>query len=230
MKDQTLYELLQMVPVQPGTFLMGEPAERFFAFRQVEVTLTRPFELGRYPVTNLIWSLVTGDSLEGVDPLLPKTEVSWNQAVEFCQRLNDLLELPRTVSEKRCRFDHRGFRLPTEAEWEYACRAGGPDSIYGPLDEIAWNFKEKPVGLKLPNAWGFYDMLGNNLEWCWDKYDSELQGGVNPEGPSEGEKRVLRGDWNSPEDRSSSTERRCSYPYHTLSGFRLARTLSRKKS
>jgi formylglycine-generating enzyme required for sulfatase activity len=80
-----------------------------------------------------------------------------------------------------CDFAADGYRLPTEAEWEYACRAGTSGPRYGPLDDVAWyrgNSEERPreVGGKEPNAWGLYDMLGNVWDWCWDVYDAEVYG------------------------------------------------------
>jgi formylglycine-generating enzyme required for sulfatase activity len=210
MRDQLLYEMLGMIPVSAGTFLMGS-SENLQNRRSMlgfgeneihEVCLTRAFELGRFPVTNLIWSLVTETQIEG-DPLHPRTKVSWYDAVKFCQKLNAQLGLPQAITRSsRDNFDINlnscGFRLPTEAEWEYCCRAGTPEDRYGPLDDIAWHKGNcskiiQPVGLKLPNSWGFHDMLGNASEWCWDFFEHSISQKLDPLGPETGFSRVVRG-------------------------------------
>jgi len=239
MKDQALYSLLQVLPVQPGTFLMGSPEdepERNNDEVQRKVTLSRSFELGKFPVTNLIWTLVTGERLEG-EPLLPKSEVSWNGAVEFCRRLNELVGLPQAMTQGArgewiLDLDSPGFRLPTEAEWEYCCRAGTTEAAYGPLDDIAWHFRNsggstKPVGLKLPNQWGFYDTLGNVSEWCWDWFDSQPSQALDPAGPATGSNRVLRGgSWINFTSFVRAARRSLNAPgkYSNIYGFRLAKT------
>jgi formylglycine-generating enzyme required for sulfatase activity len=126
---------------------------------------------------------------------LPVENVSWNDAVEFCKKLSDLPE------EKKA---GREYRLPTEAEWEYACRAGSKtayafDDEEGLLPEYGW-FKRNSsdrthtVGLLEPNAWGLYDMHGNVWEWCSDRYGDYPKGAVSdPSGPKEGSYRVYRG-------------------------------------
>jgi len=240
-KIQDLHALLGMLPVEPGTFLVGVPEDDFVESDTIprkEVALSRPFELGRFPTTKLLWNLVAGTPIIG-DPLSPKADVSWVDAVKFCQRLNDLLGLPQAMTKEsgkwRLDLDSPGFRLPTEAEWEYCCRAGAQEMRYGALDDIAWFLessvnKPQPVGLKLPNQWGFYDTLGNVWEWCWDRYeyknihspDSE----IDPK--EDAGLRVLRGgSWHTPRESVRANRRAPEYPSKRIrnaSGFRLART------
>ena len=148
----------------------------------------------------------------------PVINVSWNDANDFCQWLS------KKTGEN--------VHLPTEAQWEYACRAGTTGDQYGKLDEIAWykknsNGKTQPVAQKKPNAFGLYDMLGNVLEWCNDWYgDYPQEAVVNPTGPESGPARVLRGgSWISGGKDARSAFR---YPYVPAyrifdTGFRLAR-------
>jgi sulfatase modifying factor 1 len=119
-----------------------------------------------------------------VEGALPVTDVSWVDAVGFCNALSALEGLPpaylieHDCDEPEVRWDKSssGYRLPTEAEWEYACKAGTAGPHYAPLDAIAWyraNSDERihPIGGKEPNSWGLYDMIGNTWEWCWDQLD-----------------------------------------------------------
>jgi len=123
-----------------------------------------------------------------------------------------------------CDWEADGYRLPTEAEWQYGCKAGTGGYRYGELDEIAW-YEENSggmaheVGKKLPNAWGLYDMLGNVWEWCWDIYDVNVYGSY----------RLFRGgSWAEEERGCGATCRRRSHPTFRIDdlGFRLARSLS----
>jgi len=185
-----LLGILQTIRVKRQKFLMGSeknsPGRSKFELRLEERYVFSDFELGRYPVTNLVWSLVTGEQLKG-DPLRPKTNLTWGEAVEFCVLLNQTLGLKQPAWRNiagEWQIDSRvsGFRLPFEVEWECACRAGTIEDRYGPLQDIAWTLDSsiawtpdslsegpKPVGLKQPNPWGFYDMLGNTWEWCWEE-------------------------------------------------------------
>ena len=161
---------------------------------------------------------------------MPAATVSWWDAVRFCNALScragftpayvlhedavDGIEWVATAD---------GYRLPTEAEWEYACRAGTTGPRYGPLDDIAWyrgNSQERihEVGGRRPNAWGLYDMLGNVWDWCWDVYDREVYAGY----------RVLRGGgWFVEQWSCRASVRRRSHPSLRIDdvGFRLARSV-----
>ncbi|MEO2015144.1 MAG: SUMF1/EgtB/PvdO family nonheme iron enzyme, partial [Fuerstiella sp.] len=173
-----------------GTFTMGEGGEAHKAM------LTKPFELGVYEVTQEQYEQVMGSTPSKFKgPQNPVEKVSWNDAVEFCRKLSDL------PSEKSGGYV---YRLPTEAEWEYACRAGTTTKYsFGDseseLGDYAWYDKNSgrrphPVGGKKPNGWGLYDMHGNVWEWCQDWYGKYPSGSVtNPTGPASGSSRVNRG-------------------------------------
>ena len=164
---------LTMLWVEPGTFVMGEsPDPDFFkADPSFEMTLSTGYWLGKYPVTQAQWQAVMRDNpshFRGDN--LPVEKVSWKQALSFCGKLNQSYQgrLP----------DGYMFSLPTEAQWEYAARAGTTSRNYAgnePKDvfKIAWcqensNDTTHEVGLKKPDRWGFYDLFGNVTEWCFD--------------------------------------------------------------
>jgi formylglycine-generating enzyme required for sulfatase activity len=154
------------------------------------VTISQPFYLGKYPVTQAQWEAVMGNNPSWFcsHPNQPVECVSWDNAFAFVRKLNE-------------REWGMAYRLPTEAEWEYACRAGTEIPRYHhDIDAIAWygtnsNGQTHPVGQKLPNAWGLYDMLGNIREWCHDgarTYKADAV--VDPIGPTgAGALRVFRG-------------------------------------
>jgi formylglycine-generating enzyme required for sulfatase activity len=187
---------MRMVRVAPGTFPMGTPPGE--PLRQDEetphrVTLTRPFRIAATEVTRRQWLAVMPQSLAaqpGDDR--PVTSVSWKEAQEFC------LELSRR--------EGRTYRLPTEAEWEYACRAGVPSAPppEAELADVAWYADNSdgtvhPVGLKAPNEWGLHDVLGNVGEWTLDVYGPyPREDSRDPAGPAAGTTRVVRGgSWRS---------------------------------
>jgi formylglycine-generating enzyme required for sulfatase activity len=186
---------MRFVPIQAGTFTMGD-ANSFDDETPHQVTLTQPFELGVYEVTQEQYEAVMGTSPSEFDGLQnPVETVSWDDAVEFCRKLSAM------PAEKKAGYV---YRLPTEAEWEYACRAGTTTEYsFGDseskLGEYAWYAKNSghtthPVGKKKPNAWGLYDMHGNVYEWCQDWYGDHPSGSVtDPTGAASGRGRVLRG-------------------------------------
>jgi formylglycine-generating enzyme required for sulfatase activity len=162
---------------------------------QHHVVISQPFYLGKTPVTQGQWHTIMGENPSRFtgDPLRPVERVSWHDVQQFLQRLN-------------AREGVMHYRLPTEAQWEYACRAGTAHPQYHEdIDAIAWYAGNSgdhthPVGQKHPNAWGLYDMLGNVWEWCHDGKRAYTAGTVqDPMGPEAGADRALRGGgWGSP--------------------------------
>jgi formylglycine-generating enzyme required for sulfatase activity len=193
--------------IPAGTFMMGSPEGepgRRDNETQHPVTITKPFYMQTTEVTQGQWQAVMGTEpwkgkqyvKEGPD--YAATYVSWDDAVSYCKKLS-------AKEGKR-------YRLPTEAEWEYACRAGtktawsfGDNEAvlgdYAWYRENAWDIDEKyahQVELKKPNAFGLYDMRGNVYEWCHDYYEEDYykqSPAQDPTGPSRGSSRVQRGDW-----------------------------------
>ncbi|WP_431676770.1 formylglycine-generating enzyme family protein [Kitasatospora sp. KL5] len=218
---------IEMIPVPAGRVVLSD--RRTQRSWPVE---PGPYELAAVPVTQSLYAEVTGlrpSAAQG--ERLPVEGVSWWDAVRFCNALSEregLAPAYRLVGEAddgTVEWDTAsgGYRLPTEAEWEHACRAGTGGPHYAPLDEIAWyrgTSQERlhEVGGLRPNAWGFHDMLGNVWDWCWDVYDAEVYGDY----------RVLRGGgWFDEHWSCRASARRRSHPTFTVDdvGFRLARSL-----
>jgi formylglycine-generating enzyme required for sulfatase activity len=186
------------------------------------------YQLAAFPVTRGQYLQVTGQQPEGADgPRRPVAGVSWWDAVRFCNALSAVDGLaPAYRWDGGFAWDVAtdGYRLPTEAEWEYACRAGTTGPRYGPLDEIGWyrgNSGERvhDVGGKRANSWGLFDMLGNVWDWCWDTYDPAVYGSY----------RVLRGGgWFDEHWSCRASVRRRSHPDLAIDdvGFRVARTVA----
>lgn len=190
------------------------------------------FRLAPYPVTRELYLAVRGEvPASSAGPRTPVTEISWNDAVRFCNLLSQEAGLRPCYStgdgpdglDAVCDWRADGYRLPSEAEWEYACRAGTSGVRYGDLDEIAWHHGNSggevhDVATRTPNAWGLHDMIGNVWEWCWDLYDPEVYGPY----------RVFRGGGGFDRPRSCRAScRRKSHPTFRIDdlGFRLARTV-----
>jgi len=211
-----------------GTFMMGTPPTEDSGVNpdvtkvQHKVTLTRGFWMGKYEVTQTQWKQVMGSNpshFKGVS--LPVEQVSWDDCMEFVRKVN-------------VRVPGGGFRLPTEAEWEYACRAGTTTAFNngnelharnaninadGYYDKSLIRRRTLYVGSFPPNAWGLYDMHGNVREWCSDWFGDYPSGVVtNPVGPDSGTRRVLRsGGWDTLEIYSRSASRGAGMPDERLS-------------
>jgi formylglycine-generating enzyme required for sulfatase activity len=182
----------KFVLIPAGRFTMGSPSSesgRRDNETQRQVTISQPFYLQKTHVTQGQWKRVMGNNpsyFENCGEDCPVEQVSWNDVQEFIRKLN-----ANEGTDK--------YRLPTEAQWEYAARAGTTGARYGELHYIAWyggnsGGKTHRVAQWLPNAWGLYDMLGNVWSWCRDWYGTYPSGSVtDPDGPSSGSDRVVRG-------------------------------------
>jgi len=225
-----------MVPVRGGTFSMGdEHGDLGDDCRPVHTVELDDFSLGQFPVTQALWRAVVEAIPEKIEPdpshfkgdWRPVESVSWEDTQIFLQKLNELLP-------------GRGFRLPTEAEWEYAARAGTGTRYAGSerLETVGWwdgnsHGETRPVGLKMPNALGLFDMSGNVREWCEDWYNKDFykkcaEEGTkkNPLNKEKGSDRGLRGgSWINDFPRRCRVADRGSYAPTNRSfiiGFRLA--------
>ena len=230
---------MEFASIPAGKFLMGSPEtekERDPDETQHEVTLTQGFRMGVHEVTQAQYAQVMGKNpSEFKGATLPVEVVSYNDALEFCQKLSDL------PAEKVA---GRKYRLPTEAEWEYCCRAGTStpfhfgnelngtqancvgESPYGTTQKGPFLAKTSPVGSYPPNAWGLHDMHGNVWEWCADRYGDYPKGPItDPRGPEVGSDCVLRGGswiYVAALCRSAYRSRFDPSPRDYWSGFRLA--------
>jgi formylglycine-generating enzyme required for sulfatase activity len=214
---------MKFVKIPAGTFMMGSNGLNQNEQPVHYVTISSAFYMATTTVTQKQWRAVMGNNpsyFKGANR--PVENVSWDDAQEFIERMNQ-------------REPDKGYRLPTEAEWEYACRAGTTGECYGDLDAIAWydgnsGGATHPVGQKQPNAWGLYDMNGNVWQWCQDWFGENYYGSspaTDPQGPSMGPFRVFRGGaWSFLASCVRSANRSGFYPggRTSLLGFRLVRT------
>lgn len=208
----------------------GEIELRDDRIKQKWIVKINPFLLSKFPVTqDLYYAIIKESPSAFKGGRRPVEMVTWKDAVCFCNSLSTQTGLKPCyvfASDGEITFDSvaDGFRLPTEAEWEYACKAGTTEPRYGELELIAWYKANSArsthdVGLKTANAWGLYDMLGNVWEWCSDIYDESVYGSY----------RIFRGGgWCDEERGCLSTNRRRSHPTSFKIddlGFRIARNM-----
>ncbi|MEO8269667.1 MAG: SUMF1/EgtB/PvdO family nonheme iron enzyme [Aureliella sp.] len=223
---------MKLISISAGSFIMGSPEHevgRHPNETSHKVTISEAFYLGQFEVTQDEFEKVTGTNPSSITGSLhPVETLGWKDAVAFCKQLSELPE------EKAA---GRAYRLPTEAEWECACRAGSETPFsFGEsaklLHDHAWyaeNSKNQhhPVGEKKPNQWGLYDMQGNVYEWCNDWYDDyPSEAVIDPQGPIRGSERVVRGgSWVVANDLHFRSSQRSNYvPTNRspLLGFRVA--------
>ena len=197
---------VEMVRLAGGRFIMGDQKEVDATPHGVVVS---SFYIDKHLVTQAEYQRVLGKNPSrwkaGENPV---EQVRWSDAVRYCNARSRLegLEACYDLQRWECDFDANGYRLPTEAEWEYACRAGTKTAYYfgnspSKLKDHAWfkdnsGSKPRPVGQKKPNPWGLYDMHGNVWEWCNDFYNVDYyqeSPEENPKGPKTGETKVVRG-------------------------------------
>ncbi|UTM20269.1 formylglycine-generating enzyme family protein [Bacillus paranthracis] len=214
-----------MVNIPKGEVVLRD--DRIKKEWQVQI---KPFLLAKYVVTMELYDgIINSTCNDYKNSNKPVVNISWHDAITFCNSLSKTAGLTEFYSiqddgkKVSCNLHSNGYRLPSEAEWQYACKADTPGYTYGELQKIAWynensNGQIQDVGKKEPNAWGLYDMLGNVWEWCYDLYDEKVYGSY----------RIFRGgSWAEEARGCGATCRRRSHPtFHIVDlGFRLARSI-----
>jgi formylglycine-generating enzyme required for sulfatase activity len=243
---------MQMVNISAGT--LTKPNNNYWTASFDTVTISA-FKIGKYEVTQEQYHAVTGNNPSNfssspasgeVQGKRPVESVTWYDAVEFCNKLSEMEGLasvytitgrtpatgyPITIATVTADFSKNGYRLPTEAQWQYAAQGGGSTTVTV-TDATGWysdnsDSMTHEVGKKSANAYGLHDMLGNVWEWCWDWYQSTYPSGASdPTGAVSGDGRVIRGgSWSISAVGAASAGRGGSYPVvrNSNGGFRLAR-------
>jgi sulfatase modifying factor 1 len=232
----------EMISVEGGTFEMGSGDGQSDEKPVHEVTV-ESFMIGKYEVSQQLWESVMGSKPSNFKGNgRPVETVSWYDVVEFCNKLSENEGLQKAYSGSganvTCDFNSNGYRLPTEAEWEYAARGGKKSKGYtysgsNDIDAVSWYTNNSgstshDVGTKQPNELGIFDMSGNVWEWCWDWYgDYTSTSQTNPKGANAGSFRVNRGgSWSFSAGYCRVAGRGGNYPEYRFDdlGFRLVRT------
>lgn len=242
---------VKMIQVPSGWFIMGD--EQGDVDEKPHKVYIDSFYMDKYLVTQEEYEKVMGENpSRWKGRKNPVEQCRWSDAVKYCNARSRLegLQPPYNLETWECKRNANGYRLPTEAEWEYACRAGtGTSYSFGDnpqkLRNYAWfktnsGGRPRPVGQKLPNPWGLYDMHGNVWEWCNDFYKVDYyqeSPEKNPKGPKTGDTKILRGgSWNSTADKCRSSYRYNEDPGYTdicfgydIYGFRCVRNIHGKE-
>jgi formylglycine-generating enzyme required for sulfatase activity len=248
-ENMNIDKINNMVYISGGTFMMGSSIEDRWHMSnelpQRRITVSS-FYISKYPVTQAEFEEVMGRNPSGFRGAnLPVEQVSWFDAIEYCNRLslNKGLTPAYTIRGSTVIWNREanGYRLPTEAEWEFACRAGTqtPFSSGTSMNTVGWHSgnsggRTRPVGEREPNAWGLYDMHGNVLEWCWDwlgDYTNAEE--TDPIGPLTGTRRVYRGgSWRFDALQARSAFRFGNHPHlrQNFIGFRVAKNANEKEN
>ncbi|HHT7225694.1 SUMF1/EgtB/PvdO family nonheme iron enzyme [Bacillus thuringiensis] len=223
-------DLIQLIDSLMVNIPAGEVVLRDDRIKKEWLVQIQPFLLEKYAVTMEQYDAITNSTLNNFDKNhKPVVNISWNDAIAFCNVLSKKAGLKEYYSISdggqivKCNLGSNGYRLPSEAEWQYACKASTTGYAYGKLHDIAWynensNGEIHDVGQKEPNVWGLYDMLGNVWEWCYDLYDETVYGSY----------RIFRGgSWAETARGCGATCRRRSHPTFHIDdlGFRLARSI-----
>ena len=247
-----------LIKIQGGTFKMGSKDSDGLADvdEQKEHTVNlNTFEISKFEVTVWEWKQFIKDNKMkmpvkptwGWQDNYPINGVTWNEAIAYCNWLSKKEKLQPVYTKKGpnfiCNFKANGYRLPTEAEWEFAAKGGASSKSFkysgsNNLDDVAWHKNKSKgtphtIGTKLPNELGLYDMSGNVWEWCWDWYNKDFykqEKGENPRGPEMGDRRSVRGgSWDSQPNYVRPANRISTEPNktHEFYGFRVARTITK---
>ena len=254
---KTALQMNRMVRVEGGTYKMGSKDSDKTADndeqKEHDVTI-KTFEISKFEVTVWEWKQYTkANKLKmplkpewGWQDNYPINGITWEEAIAYCNWLSKKEKLQPVYSKQGpnyvCNFKANGYRLPTEAEWEFAAKGGVKSKGYkfsggNEANEVAWHkaiSKNSPhtVGTKLPNELGLYDMSGNVWEWCWDWYNKDyykIEKGDNPKGPEMGERKCVRGgSWDSQVNYLRPANRISTQPNktHEFYGFRVARSIA----
>jgi formylglycine-generating enzyme required for sulfatase activity len=214
---------MEFVLIPAGSFVMGNDEGDAEERPAHKVTISKPFYMGKFKVTQQQWAAVMGKNpshFQGAQN--PVERVCWEDCQALLKKLNEKLAASDVT-----------FSLPTEAEWEYACHAGSNSQYaFGDSDAMLADYgwfegnadgRTHPVGEKKPNAWGLYDMQGNVWEWCADWYDGDYyktSPAVDPSGPASGASRVLRGgSWGDPAPYCRASYRYCLPPWFCVYSY-----------
>ncbi len=229
----------KIIEVPAGKFKRGSENSSIDEYPVKEISITKPFLISVYEVSQRLYEAVNNENPSiPINNTLPVVNVKWIDAVKFCNNLSIIQGLKPyyiiTGVDVSIIDSADGWRLPTEAEWEYACRAGTKGDYSGTnnIDDMGWysdnsGLKLHPSGKKSANDFALYDMHGNCWEWCWDFYDKDYYKSndtINPIGPTSGDRRVLRGgSWNDGKNFARSANRTIPLNFTNNIGFRIVR-------